>query len=489
MSEDLIQRWDYWRKDVFNLKTLEIQRCVKPNGFGKVATCELHFSDASTTGYGQCSYLRLISEDGQVNYSLVMSKSRVVPRKSLTIPRLELSAAVVSSCLETLWFNGPPLLWTNESILPDQSKPKLNLQDLEVSRAKTLITQTEKCISAILERIEYFSDWLRAKKAVAICLNLKDALRTKSSKTNTLSVSVEDMNRAELEIIRHVQKDAFKDEIEKLRSIWSTDSESDRKYAKMRNVTVKQTSLYRLDPIVDLDGIIRVGGRIKLKEGRKELKRYGVLFTCLSSRAVHIETADLLDTSSYINALRSFIFVRGPVRHLRSDQGSNFIGGKRELRKAFSEIDTERTRQYLLDNDCDYIEFKMHVPSASHMGGVWERQIRSIRNVLATLLNQLGTQLDDESLRTFMCEAASIVNSRPLNVESLNDPLLAEPITPNHLLTMKSRIILPPPGEFQTNDVYSKKRWRRVQYLANQFWDRWRKEFQSNLQSRQKWVS
>ena len=59
----------------------------------------------------------------------------------------------------------------------------------------------------------------------------------------------------------------------------------------------------------------------------------------------------------------------------------------------------------------------MNVPSASHMGGVWERQIRSVRNVLITLLHKHGQQLDDESLRTFLIESAAIVNSRPLTVE------------------------------------------------------------------------
>ncbi|CAC5383581.1 unnamed protein product [Mytilus coruscus] len=49
---------------------------------------------------------------------------------------------------------------------------------------------------------------------------------------------------------------------------------------------------------------------------------------------------------------------------------------------------------------------------------------------------------------------------------------------------MKSKIILPPPGQFQRSDIYSRKRWRRVQFLANKFWNRWRKEYLSNLQSR-----
>jgi translation initiation factor 2 gamma subunit (eIF-2gamma) len=85
---------------------------------------------------------------------------------------------------------------------------------------------------------------------------------------------------------------------------------------------------------------------------------------------------------------------------------------------------------------CDYFKFEMNVPTASHAGGVWERQIRSVRRVLATLMDQAGTQLDDESLRTLMCEAAAIVNSRPLTVANLNEPTAPEPLTPNHLLTI-----------------------------------------------------
>ena len=64
-----------------------------------------------------------------------------------------------------------------------------------------------------------------------------------------------------------------------------------------------------------------------------------------------------------------------------------------------------------------------------------------------------------------------------------------EPLTPNHLLTMKSKAILSPPGEFQRADLYSRKRWRRVQFLANEFWKRWRKDYLQSLQSRQKWIA
>ena len=95
--------------------------------------------------------------------------------------------------------------------------------------------------------------------------------------------------------------------------------------------------------------------------------------------------------------------------------------------------------------------------------------------------------LDEETLRTFFAEAEGIVNSRPLTLENLHDPESA-PLTPNQILTMKSRVVLPPPGEFQAADVYCRKRWRVTQHLANCFWSRWRKEFLQLLQNRQKWT-
>ncbi len=99
-----------------------------------------------------------------------------------------------------------------------------------------------------------------------------------------------------------------------------------------------------------------------------------------------------------------------------------------------------------------------------------------------------GTQLDAESLRTLTCEAESIVNSRSLTTDNLTSPYGTDPHTPNHLLTIKWRVLLPPPGEFQQAYIYHVKRWRRVQYLVDQFWLRWRKEFMLSLQPRQKLV-
>ena len=229
-------------------------------------------------------------------------------------------------------------------------------------------------------------------------------------------------------------------------------------------------------------------GPLYVKEGRKELKRYGLLFTCMTSRVIHLEVCNTMGTDSFLNALRRFICRRGPIRQLRADQGSNFIGAKRELREALNEMDQDKIKSDLLKRNCDWMEFNFNAPKASHIGGVWERQIRTLRSVLTALLEKNGSQLNDEALRTFMSEAEAVVNSRPLTSDNTTSSLSPEALTPNHLLTMKTKIILPPPGVFQDGDKYSRKQWRRIQHLTNEFWTRWRKEFLHVLQERQKCV-
>ena len=97
---------------------------------------------------------------------------------------------------------------------------------------------------------------------------------------------------------------------------------------------------------------------------------------------------------------------------------------------------------------------------------------------MVALMTQHGHSLDDESLRTLLCEVEAAANSRPLTTETLSDPLL----------TGKTKLILPPPGKFQREDVYCKRCWRCVQHIANEFWSRWSKEYIQNLQVRQKWT-
>ena len=185
------------------------------------------------------------------------------------------------------------------------------------------------------------------------------------------------------------------------------------------------------------------------------------VFTCLTMRAVHLELSYSLDTDAFINALRRFISRRGKPHTFFSDNGSNFVGGNQELRRSIQHLNQETNEARLKQ---DEIRWKFNPPYASHMGGIWERVIRSIRRVLTAISSQIT--LSDGLLSTLFAEAEYIVNSRPLTPVVM-DASGNEPLTPNHLLLLHSNNHTI--GNFTPRDRFSRKRWRQIQYLSDQF--------------------
>ena len=327
VSLDIQQQWERWLAEADQLKDIKVPRCYKDDNFQDIKRAELHsFSDASLRGYGACSYLRLADSDGNVSCHLVMSKSRVTPLKLVTVPRLELVAAVTAvkiseflraelkiKDLETffwtdskvvigyvsndakrfhlfvanrvqyirdhsspeqwgyvetqlnpadyasrglhaadlvgneLWWNGPLFLRSSADSWPDQMHPKLSDEDPEVKSverrsATAFISSAAKLdngFSGLLDRVEYFSSWYRAKRAVANCLRYKRILRTRSQRRMTSDqtedghLTVADLQAAETLIVKEVQKQCL-----------------------------NKKQLGSLNPVEDKNGIIRVGGRL-----------------------------------------------------------------------------------------------------------------------------------------------------------------------------------------------------------------------------------
>ena len=129
------------------------------------------------------------------------------------------------------------------------------------------------------------------------------------------------------------------------------------------------------------------------------------------------------------------------------------MGADNELKKSFNEMNHQQIQHFLTNTGADWVIWSRNVPAASHMGGVWEGQIRSARSILASLLKRHGTCLEDESLHTLMTEVEAIVNSRSLTAETISYPQSVTPLSPSNLLTMKSRVIMPPPGSFVRPDL------------------------------------
>jgi len=221
-------------------------------------------------------------------------------------------------------------------------------------------------------------------------------------------------------------------------------------------------------------------GPLNVKHGRSHLKRYGCLFTCLTTRAIHIEVAHSLTTNSFVAAFQRFTSRRGIPNKVFSDNGTNIISGDRELREAFTEWNQSTINEYMLQH---HIEWQFNPPYASHRGGVWDRLIRSTRSILkATAQEQL---LTDEKLLTLMGEAERILNDRPIARVS-NDPKDPTALTTNMLLLMRSNACLPR-GIFKKEDSYSVRWWKQINYLADVLWRRWIREYLPLLQIRQKW--
>ena len=221
-------------------------------------------------------------------------------------------------------------------------------------------------------------------------------------------------------------------------------------------------------------------GPIMVKQRRSELKRYGCIMTCMTTRAIHLEVAPDLTTSSFLNALRRFISRRGNIQHLYSDNGSNFVGAERVMRDYMNAWNKQQIHNHLRLKG---IEWSFNPPGGSHMGGAWERMIGVVKQIFKAILP--GKPLDDDALHTILLEVEAMVNSRPLT-DVLVDPGSDLPLTPNHLLRINPTIG-PPLKVTNKPDVYARQRHRLVQFVADEFWRRWVLEYPRTLFTRSKW--
>ncbi|XP_073776433.1 uncharacterized protein [Danio rerio] len=220
-------------------------------------------------------------------------------------------------------------------------------------------------------------------------------------------------------------------------------------------------------------------GPYLIKIGRRHEKRWGVIFKCMTTRAVYLDLLCQMDTDSFLMALRRFISRRGKPFEIISDQGTNFRGGERTLKEDFNALSPSLQEQLASHQ----INFKFNPPGAAHFGGCREREIRSLKSALcSTIGDQIVTE---EVLRSMLVEIEGILNSKPLGYTSsdIADP---DPVTPNMLLMGRLDSNLPqviyPESEF-----LSKRRWRHSQLLADQFWKRFLLNYLPELQIRQKW--
>ena len=617
---------------------IQVSRCLIPPEFTDGAFELHVFGDASNQAYGSVAFLRCLNRFGNIHVVMLCSKNRVNPLKSTaTIPRLELQAAVLCTSLESSiskalsiqllptsfwtdsmivlgfinntqrrfhtyvsnrinkirqrsdpsqwffvpgdvnpadvltrkklpsqfdqksWMNGPAFLATHKdtwsvtrSITP--TLPNIHPEIKPEAPTAMAVIATKEPID---ELINHYSSWHRLKRSVAWLKRFLKVLQKKAQPSDHLEA--DEVACAEQCIIKHVQLSAFSADIKRLIS---------------GTTLPRHSPLYNLDPYINDDGLLVVGGRLRhsglqlsakhpcilpyrhpvsslvarsvherchlgrewvvslirksywiikvrslvyktcndcitckklfapsgvqkmadlpeerlqydklpfdhvsvdcfgpysVKYRRTTCKRYGCVFTCHNTRAIHIEELEDLSCESFINGMRRFISRRGKPSLIKSDRGTNFTAAESELRKSMQKFD---------------IDWQFLPAGASHMNGVVERQIRTIRKVFTGLLTD-EQRLTDDILATLFCEVEGIVNSRPLTKVS-DDPSDDAAMTPSDLLIVRSSrpVAL---GKFCQGDML-RRRWRYTQHLVEMFWKRYLRDYIPQLQKRMKWT-
>lgn len=235
-------------------------------------------------------------------------------------------------------------------------------------------------------------------------------------------------------------------------------------------------------------------GPMKVMIGRRTEKRWGVLFTCLTIRAIHIELVSSLNTNSCIMAIGNFIADRGEVIEFHSDCGTNFTGSDNELKKEevdfwisndelkreLAKIDPERLQTEFTSR---YTNWFFNPPSAPHMGGSWERLIRSVKSGIYYILPSRTPK--EEILRNALKEIQNVVNSRPLTFIPL-EVEEDEALTPNHFLHGSSNG-MKPPCQLDVDGEYLRSAWKEAQRMTEMFWRRFLREYLPTIARRTKW--
>ncbi|XP_063532051.1 uncharacterized protein LOC134742795 [Cydia strobilella] len=200
--------------------------------------------------------------------------------------------------------------------------------------------------------------------------------------------------------------------------------------------------------------------------GRRREKRWVCLYTCLATRAIHLESVYSLSTDSALLALRRFAARRGWPSTMYSDNATCFKAASNELREAY--------RQWLPQLQTYGVQQRMNwkfiPPGNPSAGGAWERMVRTVKTAMLYTFNTRAPK--PEVFETILTEIENIVNRRPLTHVNV-DPDSEESLTPAHFLLLQNAN-LPMIGAYDENET---RQWKAAQALADHFWRRWTKEY------------
>ena len=520
LPDDIVTKFLEWSKELSTLNEITIPRSYFCQ---TVETIELHvFGDSSQDAFSAVAFLRgkLISDHGLVTQlAFVFGKARVAPMKALTVPKLELQAALLAARLRAEVLRALSLKIDRTFMWSDSSTVLQWLASLEkqptfvanrVCEILDLTTVDEwhyvptahnpadagtrgmpatdllnscwltgpdflKTSDFPFKLPEEFGQKVKLNKGAdsnKVELNFfpfigPNGLLRASGRTKQLDVASFDMKHPALLDSRHPLVRLFLENfhinqchqgVEYLRALIQQEYAIVKLRPTLRSVvsrciTCRKRKAETLAPMMsDLprerlayreppfrNTGIDYFGPFYVSMKRSTEKRWGFLFTCLTTRAVHFEVVPSVDTSSCVMGIERFAARRGTPSVLWSDNGTNFITSDKEL--------LQNVRN-------------------------WNQQV-------------LAEALTDEILATTFCLVEQSLNARPL-VPASADPTDLDVLTPNHFLHGTSSSVLP---SHQQADVDHRKRYARAQAYSDIVWSRWLREYVSTLNRRSKWSS
>ncbi|XP_055622783.1 uncharacterized protein LOC129766287 [Toxorhynchites rutilus septentrionalis] len=528
ISEDLREKWDCWCRSMQNLDEVAVPRCYfKGIHSSHLGNIETHmFVDASELACAAVLYLR-IADSGQPRCALVAAKTKVAPLKPLSVPRLELQAAMIgtrllSSVLTSLdlpvsrrflwcdsstvlswlrsdsrryhqfvafrvgeiltstsmdewnyvpsklnvadtatkwkyapsfdskssWYNAPDFLYKSPEYWPSKPSPIKLETDVEL-RAVFMLHGT---IQPPLIDISRFSNWNRLLRATAYVIRGVHRFKGEQSPKPVI-LTQQELKNAENLLWRQIQADAYPDEVAILKR--------NRTFPESAVSIPKSSPIYRFSPFLDEEEIIRMNSRITAAPGVPLEAKLPVLLP-----KKHSATVRLVDQYH-----RRFLHGNGET--VCNELRQRFcIPGLRGLIREVSGTNS-KTRWHF------------NPPSAPHMGGSWERMVRSMKTAMLAIADH-PHHPSDEVLETVLLEVEAIVNSRPLTYIPL-EFAEQESLTPNHFLLFGTKGISQNEMAINLGGSALWNSWRLAQNLVHHFWTRWIREYLPTISRRTKW--
>ncbi|GFS60991.1 integrase catalytic domain-containing protein [Trichonephila clavipes] len=492
------REWQQFLVSLENINNIEIPRRILVV-FPEVT--EIHgFADASERCYGAAVYCKSKNLKSETLVRLITSKSRVAPIKSLTIPRLELCAAVllaklVKRVVAALQLETAELyLWSDSMIvLAWLRKEPMDLKTFVQNRVAKIQelypNQLWRHVPSHQNPADLVSRGVDPEKLLQqnLWFNGPTFLSGDDYPNRTINC------REKLDEYNSELKNCVNEQIENFQSVLNihlNDFLNDLLNLSNNYIPILRVLSFIFRFVENLKGINKVAGPLTTKEFEKaetylvkKVQEQEFSGDINHLKTVHIELVSDLTSQAFIAALKRFMARRGKCAKLFSDNGKNFVGASNEIKKLLEIVrkPDEKLANYLA---AEGIEWKFIPARSPNFGGLWEAAIKSCKYHLKRVVN--GINLTYEELLTVTVQIEGILNSRPLCPLSNNDDDF-QVLTPAHFLINRSLNSLEEPNLTKCKESNLKK-WQKITKIVQLMWKFWSRNYLNQLQQRGKWM-